>query len=57
VNPAAAVPAGRFRRLPELFVAALFVIIGAGRCSPAGLSMALGAFIAGLLLSETEFRK
>ena len=43
----------------ELFVAAaLFVIIGAGvAAAAAGLSMALGAFIAGLLLSETEFRK
>ncbi|MDO8401556.1 MAG: cation:proton antiporter [Bradyrhizobium sp.] len=43
----------------ELFVAAaLFVIIGAGvAAATAGLSMALGAFIAGLLLSETEFRK
>jgi CPA2 family monovalent cation:H+ antiporter-2 len=42
-----------------LFVAAaLFVIIGAGvAAAAAGLSMALGAFIAGLLLSETEFRK
>ena len=43
----------------ELFVAAaLFVIIGAGvAAAAAGLSMALGAFIAGLLLAETEFRK
>ena len=43
----------------ELFVAAaLFVIIVAGvAAAAAGLSMALGAFIAGLLLSETEFRK
>ena len=43
----------------ELFVAtALFVIIGAGvAAAMAGLSMALGAFIAGLLLAETEFRK
>jgi CPA2 family monovalent cation:H+ antiporter-2 len=44
---------------PELFVAAaLFVIIGTGFAAAlAGLSMALGAFIAGLLLAETEFRK
>ena len=43
----------------ELFVAAtLFVIIGAGVAAAlAGLSMALGAFVAGLLLAETEFRK
>jgi CPA2 family monovalent cation:H+ antiporter-2 len=42
----------------ELFVAAcLLVVIGAGLVSAfAGLSMALGAFIAGLLLAETEFR-
>jgi len=44
---------------PELFVAAtLFVIIGTGFVAGlAGLSMALGAFVAGLLLAETEFRK
>jgi monovalent cation:H+ antiporter-2, CPA2 family len=43
----------------ELFVAAaLFVIIGAGfAAAAAGLPMALGAFMAGLLLAETEFRK
>lgn len=43
----------------ELFVATtLFVIIGAGVVAAlAGLSMALGAFVAGLLLAETEFRK
>jgi CPA2 family monovalent cation:H+ antiporter-2 len=43
----------------ELFVAAaLFVIIGTGvAAAMAGLPMALGAFIAGLLLAETEFRK
>ena len=42
----------------ELFIAAcLLVIIGAGLMAAlAGLSMALGAFIAGLLLAETEFR-
>ncbi len=43
----------------ELFVATtLFVVIGAGVVAAlAGLSMALGAFVAGLLLAETEFRK
>jgi monovalent cation:H+ antiporter-2, CPA2 family len=42
----------------ELFVAAcLLVVIGAGMVSAlTGLSMALGAFVAGLLLAETEFR-
>jgi len=42
----------------ELFMAAsLLVVIGAGVVSAAaGLSMALGAFIAGLLLAETEYR-
>lgn len=43
----------------ELFIAAvLFVIVGTGVVAhQAGLSMALGSFIAGLLLAETEFRK
>lgn len=43
----------------ELLIAAmLFVIIGTGVLAAiAGLSMALGAFVAGLLLAETEFRK
>ncbi|NEX94516.1 cation:proton antiporter [Caulobacter sp. 17J65-9] len=43
----------------ELFVAAcLLVVIGAGvAASVSGLSMAIGAFIAGLLLAETEFRR
>lgn len=42
----------------ELFVAAcLLVVVGAGMVSAlTGLSMALGAFVAGLLLAETEFR-
>ncbi|MEO8114550.1 MAG: cation:proton antiporter [Phenylobacterium sp.] len=42
----------------ELFMAAcLLVVIGSGLISAlTGLSMALGAFIAGLLLAETEFR-
>lgn len=45
-------------RSEELFVAAcLLVVIGAGLVSAlAGLSMAIGAFIAGLLLAETEYR-
>jgi CPA2 family monovalent cation:H+ antiporter-2 len=43
----------------ELFVAAiLFVIVSTGVAAGiAGLSMALGAFVAGLLLAETEYRK
>ncbi len=43
----------------ELFIAAvLFVIVAAGIIADqAGLSMALGAFLAGLLLAETEYRK
>ena len=42
----------------EMFMAAcLLVVIGAGLISAlSGLSMALGAFIAGLLLAETEYR-
>jgi CPA2 family monovalent cation:H+ antiporter-2 len=42
----------------ELFIAAsLLVVVGAGLISAVtGLSMALGAFVAGLLLAETEFR-
>ena len=42
----------------ELFMAAsLLVVIGAGLVAAmSGLSMALGAFVAGLLLAETEFR-
>lgn len=43
----------------ELFLAAsLLVVIGAGLAAAmTGISMALGAFIAGLLLAETEHRK
>ena len=43
----------------DLFIAtALFVIIAAGViANQAGLSMALGGFVAGLLLAETEYRK
>ena len=46
-------------RSSELFIAAaLFVIVVAGVIAEqAGLSMALGAFVAGLLLAETEYRK
>jgi K+:H+ antiporter len=43
----------------ELFVAAaLFVAVGSGLATAAaGLSMALGAFVAGLLLAETEYHR
>lgn len=43
----------------ELFVAAtLLVIVASGLVTGvAGLSMALGAFVAGLMLAETEFRR
>jgi CPA2 family monovalent cation:H+ antiporter-2 len=43
----------------ELFTAAtLFVIVGAGLAvHQAGLWMALGAFVAGLMLTETEYGK
>jgi CPA2 family monovalent cation:H+ antiporter-2 len=43
----------------ELFVAAsLLIVVVAGLVAAlSGLSMALGAFIAGLLLAETEYRK
>jgi K+:H+ antiporter len=43
----------------DLFIAAvLFVIVAAGViANQAGLSMTLGAFVAGLLLAETEYRK
>ncbi len=43
----------------ELFIAAtLFVIVATGVVAVlAGLSMALGAFVAGLLLATTEYRK
>lgn len=45
-------------RSEEMFMAAsLLVVIGAGLLAAlSGLSMALGAFVAGLLLAETEFR-
>lgn len=43
----------------ELFVAAaMLVVVGAGTAAQAaGLSMSLGALIAGLLLAETEYRR
>ena len=46
-------------RSPEFFMAAcLLVVLGAALIAAAsGLSMALGAFVAGLLLAETEFRR
>lgn len=46
-------------QLTELFMAAcLLVVIGEALITAAaGLSMGLGAFIAGLLLAETEFRR
>lgn len=46
-------------RSTELLLAAiLFVIVGTGvLAAQAGVSMALGAFVAGLLLAETEYRK
>jgi CPA2 family monovalent cation:H+ antiporter-2 len=45
--------------MSDLFVATtLFVIVATGvAAGVAGFSMALGAFVAGLLLAETEFRK
>jgi CPA2 family monovalent cation:H+ antiporter-2 len=53
-----------FRRVaqthsPELFMAAcLLVIVGTSLLTAVGgLSMALGAFLAGLLLAETEYRR
>ncbi len=46
-------------RSPELFMAAcLLVVIATGAATAAaGLSMAMGALIAGLLLAETEYRR
>lgn len=44
---------------PEIFIAlSLFVVVCSGVvAAQAGLSMALGSFVAGLLLAETEYRK
>ena len=46
-------------RSTELFVAACLLVIMAAAvgAASAGMSMALGAFIAGLLLAETEYRR
>lgn len=46
-------------RSPDLFMAAvMFIAVGTGAAAGiAGLSMALGAFIAGLVLAETEYRR
>ncbi len=49
---------GSIESLELLTAAILFVIIGTGVLAAIeGLSMALGAFVAGLLLAETEYRK
>lgn len=49
---------GTIQSVELLTAAVLFVIIGTGVLAAiAGLSMALGAFVAGLLLAETEYRK
>jgi CPA2 family monovalent cation:H+ antiporter-2 len=55
----AVIPLVATARSTEVFIAAvLFVIVGAGVIAEqAHLSMALGAFVAGLLLAETEYRK
>jgi CPA2 family monovalent cation:H+ antiporter-2 len=44
---------------PDIFAAAslLIVVAAAAAAAAGGLSMALGAFVAGLLLAETEFRR
>jgi monovalent cation:H+ antiporter-2, CPA2 family len=44
---------------PDVFMAAtLLIVVGTGvAASSAGLSMALGAFIAGLMIAETEYRR
>jgi CPA2 family monovalent cation:H+ antiporter-2 len=46
-------------RSADLFLAAtLLIVVGAGMAaSLAGLSMSMGAFMAGLLLAETEYRR
>jgi monovalent cation:proton antiporter-2 (CPA2) family protein len=46
-------------RSADLFLAAvMFIAVGTGAAAAlAGLSMALGAFIAGLVLAETEYRR
>jgi CPA2 family monovalent cation:H+ antiporter-2 len=44
---------------PQIFVAAsLLIVVGSAAAAAAGgLSMGLGAFVAGILLAETEFRR
>jgi monovalent cation:H+ antiporter-2, CPA2 family len=46
-------------RSPEIFMAACLLVVIATSlgAAAAGLSMALGAFLAGLLLAETEYRR
>lgn len=46
-------------RSPELFMAACLLVIAATAlvAAASGLSMTLGAFVAGLLLAETEYRR
>lgn len=58
IVPALFLQAARTRR-PELFLAAaLVVLIGSASASAAaGLSPAVGALIAGMMLAETEFRR
>ncbi|MFC3075643.1 monovalent cation:proton antiporter-2 (CPA2) family protein [Shinella pollutisoli] len=48
---------GRVRAREVMTAAALFVVLGAGLAMQlGGLSMAMGAFLAGVLLSESSFR-
>jgi glutathione-regulated potassium-efflux system ancillary protein KefC len=59
---AAAAPALRWiarSRTPEIFTAAalLLVVATAALMQAVGLSMALGAFLAGVLLAESEYRR
>jgi CPA2 family monovalent cation:H+ antiporter-2/glutathione-regulated potassium-efflux system protein KefB len=56
INPAFRAIGGA--RTPEVFTAmALFVVVGtAALANAAGLSMSLGAFMAGVLLSDSEYR-
>ena len=46
-------------RTPEIFTAASLLLVAgiAGLMQQAGLSMALGAFLAGVLLAESEYRR
>jgi Kef-type K+ transport system membrane component KefB len=61
-RPAAAAPGAaldRAQRTPEIFTAAslLLVVATAALMVQVGLSMALGAFLAGVLLAESEYRR